>query len=1192
MPDLGKATYSLILDTRQLDTGLAGAEARVTSATNNIAARVGAAGAAIEGLGGASTATAAQVEVAAEIIEDSYEEVAVAAETAAGAATAGGNAVAASAKRMATASQAAAAKTAASWRSAGVAVTGFGTRMSTAAKKASAVGHSMRMKVTLPVVAAGGVATKMAYDFDQAFTDISALVGASDKELKQYKTSVLQLSGSTAKAPQELADALYFVTSAGFKGASAIRVLDATAKASAAGLGNMSTVADAVTSSVNAYGEKTLSANKATDILLATVREGKAEPEALAGSIGRVIPVAESMGITFNEVGGSLAAMTLSGLDAAEATTAVRGIMLALLKPSAQAEKTLARYGTSAGRIREEIRKKGLFPVLMKLRQSLSVVDRAKVFDDTRAMVGFLNLTGANAKKNEKIIGKLNKTFNDTDKAIAKVQKTDEFKIKKAINDLRIAAIKLGHVILPVFTKIVEKLSGLIEGFNNLAPWQKKVIGGAILLAAAIGPLVGLFSAVAAAITGVGLAMGLIYTHPITAALLAIGIGLTILYKKSETFRRVVDALSEGMVRFGKFLWSIRYLILALVAPLALVAIKVVQNWSKIKTVFGQVWDAIKPLRKIASVLATPFKMVFGIITAPFRAAVETIRQHWNGLRTWLGSFLQNLNMLFTNPLKAIKGLWKNLVDGIKGVFTGVLDFLKRTALKMGLAVVEPFTHLPWKLGEKARQAKEAMLKQLEGMKTKVAKVATDVGNVFSFSFFNAAIPGIQAVGQSVSAAVAGAGASAGGGGGKQKAKYMKGRWVDAETGKPLPESQAGLAQASYLKKNGLKSVKEGTTIDIDPNVLRSSAPKPPKTPTRSITDGVLSGMTSTPTPAADDKKAKAKARTKVKKEMPLIPIALQLRETRAQQLQAKAGANKTKLNKALKLELNVLRDEEKYLLKLRSGRKLSGEKKLAIEREILTIDRRMAAIGKELGGKIGAGGVELWTPQMRIRLAKAQRTDKNLKDDLKVLQAEENYLKRMLKNRKLTKKQRAAVQEELTRVHKQLLDQQKKIKDQITKDKEERDKTKQLAFSAMQERSSFFSSFAPNVFVQQANAAGGVNRTPGSAGSSPQPGVPKAPAVKPFEFAKGGIVPGVGGKDKVPALLTPGEAVLSRDAVGSFRDLLAKRGQQTREKMGMDRPNVHLTNHQHFQAPPTKDGAREARYAEIAMKSVFEGSS
>src|SRR5690606_18410876 len=89
------------------------------------------------------------------------------------------------------------------------------------------------------------------------------------------------------------------------------------AAAPQARLGSPAQIADAVSSAMNAYAASGLSAAEATDVLVATAEAGKAEPAELAQQMGRLLPISSELGISFQDVGAGLAALSLSGNDAA-----------------------------------------------------------------------------------------------------------------------------------------------------------------------------------------------------------------------------------------------------------------------------------------------------------------------------------------------------------------------------------------------------------------------------------------------------------------------------------------------------------------------------------------------------------------------------------------------------------------------------------------------------------------------------------------------------------------------------------------------------------------------------------------------------------------------------------------------------------------------------------------------------------
>ena len=128
------------------------------------------------------------------------------------------------------------------------------------------LGKSITRNFSVPFALAGGAAVKMAADFDTSLTKIRTLVGASESQVNEFRESVLELSGTTAQAPKDLADGLFFLTSAGLKGANAMETLEQVSKGVAIGLGEQTDLAKVAGAAQNAYGQDVLSASDALDV--------------------------------------------------------------------------------------------------------------------------------------------------------------------------------------------------------------------------------------------------------------------------------------------------------------------------------------------------------------------------------------------------------------------------------------------------------------------------------------------------------------------------------------------------------------------------------------------------------------------------------------------------------------------------------------------------------------------------------------------------------------------------------------------------------------------------------------------------------------------------------------------------------------------------------------------------------------
>ena len=365
---------------------------------------------------------------------------------------------------------------------------------------ARTLGDSMRMTASLikysvvgVFINAGKQAIQLSRQFELSFSRIRGLVVVTGNTLDQMKEKVLSLAGETTRAPIELANALYYITSAGIKDSVvALEVLEVAAKAAAAGLGTTETVADAVTSTMNAYGVGQMSAARATDVLVATVREGKAEADTFAPALGKVLPVAAAYGASFEDVSAAIAALSRGGLSAGTSAIYVRQTLSQLMKPSKAATEVLKGVGLSAESIRDKVQNEGLFPALMMLRDRLGGIenmgDFTKVFGNVRALTAVLSLVGPAADENAQIFERLNNSAGDLDHAFQSYAETLDADFNKRAAEGQRALIELGNALKPLVSFMLKAGTILAKVFSKI--FGNKVGGYFLKITAAVVVLI------------------------------------------------------------------------------------------------------------------------------------------------------------------------------------------------------------------------------------------------------------------------------------------------------------------------------------------------------------------------------------------------------------------------------------------------------------------------------------------------------------------------------------------------------------------------------------------------------------------------------------------------------------------------------------------------------------------------------
>lgn len=392
------------------------------------------------------------------------------------------------------------------------------------------IGRTLTQFVTLPLGIMEVAAAKSFSKFEYNLSKVTGLVGIQAEVTEKWGKQVLRTLDDVAKGSGELSEALYFVTTGGIRGVETMEVLNTSAKLAAIGLGETKTVADILVSAMNAYGKANLNAAQAGDVLIRSVREGKAEADELVTSMGVVFPIASKLGVSFGEVGAGMAAMTRTGTTAATSAIQLRRILFGILKPSQQAEEALNAMGSSSQALRDTLKSGGLLTTLMEIKDMMEVFGEetiAQVFPNIRALAGVLDILGENLEENKKLFDSIANSGGDLERAFANVSETFKFKVNAALSAGNALMVKFGqalaNALIPFFENVTERLKNLASWFDNLTKVQQNFIVKVAGIITVVGPLIAILSAVISMMRGVAVVFGFVETETAkhTAAIIA-----------------------------------------------------------------------------------------------------------------------------------------------------------------------------------------------------------------------------------------------------------------------------------------------------------------------------------------------------------------------------------------------------------------------------------------------------------------------------------------------------------------------------------------------------------------------------------------------------------------------------------------------------------------------------------------------
>lgn len=346
------------------------------------------------------------------------------------------------------------------------------------------------------LAAAFGASVAAAVGFEREMRNVSSISGAVQGDFKRISDQVLELSKTVPQSAKNLAAGLYDIVSSGKDGAEAMVVLEASAKAASAGMTTTAVAAKGVSAVLNAYGMSGFEAAKVSDILFQTVNKGVLTFEELASNLGDFVGTAAILHVPIEDAAAALAAMTLSGINAAEASTALNRVFLSFIKPSEDMSALLHKVGFESGSAAiEALGLKGAMELLGR-ETGGNVEAMQALFPEVRGLKGTLALLaneGQNYNSVASAITSETERMGATQKAFNEQSKSFSFQLELAKNNLTALGIEIGQRILPVLSTLLSSVTGLVTFFSDL-PGPVKVVATVLgLVTAAVGVLGGAF---------------------------------------------------------------------------------------------------------------------------------------------------------------------------------------------------------------------------------------------------------------------------------------------------------------------------------------------------------------------------------------------------------------------------------------------------------------------------------------------------------------------------------------------------------------------------------------------------------------------------------------------------------------------------------------------------------------------------
>jgi len=310
-----------------------------------------------------------------------------------------------------------------------------------------------------------------AYELEKSMKTIQGKAQASQKEIDSLKSSIISLSGNSAKTAQEIATAGEKMAQFGFSTKQTEAVMKGIAQTSTATGESMEKVAralNAATQGFDEYNKSQEDAIKLGDRFTAIANNANVTIENLRMGLSKYSAVANDANQSFKDTAAAFAVLRDNGIQAEQAGTTVRVVLQRLQSPSKKAREALNELNVELRN--SEGQMKSLPKILEEFDKALQGVGKKKSDLLLKQIFGSQGLTGfkalmANAEGRYK---ELRKTIEESQNVAAETANTMRTEWESFQSTVDALGKRLGTSILPVINSVLGLINDIYAGIKKV----------------------------------------------------------------------------------------------------------------------------------------------------------------------------------------------------------------------------------------------------------------------------------------------------------------------------------------------------------------------------------------------------------------------------------------------------------------------------------------------------------------------------------------------------------------------------------------------------------------------------------------------------------------------------------------------------------------------------------------------------
>ena len=533
------------------------------------------------------------------------------------------------------------------------------------------IGTSLTQKLTVPLVAVGGIAVAKFAEVDKTMQLTNKTMGNTADQADMLNKAMKDAASNSTFGMNDAATATLNFARAGLNAEEAAAALAPAMNLAAGEGGNLDTVSAGLVATINGFGGSFSEAGTYADVFANACNNSALNVDSLSSAMSVAAPVFSAAGYSVNDAALYMGVMANAGIEAEQAANSLKTGLARLVSPPKEAAEAMDKLGISVtnsdGTMKDSTQiQKELHDAFSGLSESEQLAAASAIFGKNQ-MAPWLALINTAPSDVTELSNALDQQGTTTEMASAMMGGFGG-SIEKLKSSIDVLATSLGEALAPTIQQVADFIQGLVDKFNSHSPAQQETIAKIGLLVAALGPVITIVGGITSVIGTVVGAIGTVITAvSAVAGVLSAGGG-------------AAAALGAAIAALGGPVTVVTGIIVGLIAVGALV----IANWDKIKATAAKVWNAIKATVSsvMASIKATLIN-VWNAIRTTITSVVNNIKAKvtavWNAIKTTISTVVNGIKSAISTGFNAAKSTVTNVMNGIKSKVTTVWNAVKTT---------------------------------------------------------------------------------------------------------------------------------------------------------------------------------------------------------------------------------------------------------------------------------------------------------------------------------------------------------------------------------------------------------------------------------------------------------------------------------------------------------------------------------